>query len=133
MLKRVIHKSLALFGREIRRIHQAEEYFATIPLATVLDIGANLGQFAQSIRKSNRKAVIHSFEPIPNIAKKLRSNFSDDDKLFVHEIAISDRNGEATFEVNEFSPSSSLLPVTGTHKKAFPFAQNTQAITVNVK
>lgn len=98
----------------------------------VLDVGANVGQFAMQMRKIQPSAVIHSFEPIPDVAKQLRNNFAADSKFFAHEIAVSDSGGEAVFEVNEFSASSSLLPVASEHKKLFPFAQETTPITVPV-
>jgi FkbM family methyltransferase len=132
MVKKTIKTFLARRGREIRPLHQPEAFFGSVPLAMILDIGANIGQFAIQMRRAQPNAIIHSFEPIPDVARQLRDNFATDSKFFAHEIAVSDSRGEAAFAVNEFSASSSLLPVATEHKKLFPFAQETMPITVPV-
>ena len=53
------------------------------------DIGANIGQFAIQMRRAQPNAIIHSFEPIPDVARQLRDNFATDSKFFAHEIAVS--------------------------------------------
>ena len=44
----------------------------TSPTATVLDIGGNVGIFALAARKAFPGAVIHSYEPNPNLEKYLK-------------------------------------------------------------
>jgi len=45
-------------------------------------------------------------------------------------LALSDKEGEAEFHLNEFSFSSSLLNMTKTHKEIFPFTKNETIIKV---
>lgn len=45
-------------------------------IKTVIDIGANEGQFASIIRKLLPESTIYSFEPIPHCYEKLKKNFS---------------------------------------------------------
>jgi FkbM family methyltransferase len=132
MISQVIGRSRSIAKRILLRARSPEQLFAGVRINTILDIGANTGQFAQAMRSVQPDAAIHSFEPIPAVAAKLRANFAADQNLYVHEIAISDRQGAHSFQVNEFSPSSSLLPVTNTHKQIFGFAQNTTKIKVRL-
>jgi FkbM family methyltransferase len=132
MIKSAISNILERSNYQIRKLHKPELFFSTVPVATVIDVGANVGQFAHAIRDVQPSCAIHSFEPVPSAATELRESFLGDRKFFSYEVAISDREGETRFEVNEFSHSSSILPITDKQKKMFPFASTTKQITVQV-
>jgi len=132
MISQVIGRTRSIAKRVLIGGRSPEQLFAGVQVNTILDIGANVGQFAEAMRRVHPRAAIHSFEPVPNVAAKLKANFTADRNFYAHEIAISDRDGEHSFQVNEFSPSSSLLPVTDTHKQMFSFAQNTESIRVRL-
>ena len=123
-----------LLGYEIRQKQPeaAESVLARAPLGTVLDIGANIGQFAIGMRKANPDATIHSFEPIPNIEQRLREAFKGDGRFFSHRIAVSDVEGVAKFEVNKSSASSSLLSLGKVHKETYPYLSVVEEIEVPV-
>jgi len=123
-----------LLGYEIRRKQpqHAESVLAKVDFATILDVGANTGQFSFAALSSHPKAVIHAFEPIPDVFATLQSKFHGRSNLHAHNLAISDSNSTADFEVNESSASSSLLPLDETHKKMYPGARKTRMIKVNV-
>ncbi len=122
------------FGYEIRRKQpqQAESVLSKINLATILDVGANTGQFALAAHAVHPKAVIHSFEPIPEVFAVLRNRFQANGNLHAYNVAASDNITVADFEVNESSASSSLLALDETHKKMYPEARKTHTIKVNV-
>ena len=44
------------------------------------DVGANLGQSIKRFKKINPSSTIHSFEPTPELYKKLIENFGNDKK-----------------------------------------------------
>jgi FkbM family methyltransferase len=132
MISQVIGRTCSIAKRVLIGGRSPEQLFAAVQVSTILDIGANAGQFAQAMRRIQPLAAIHSFEPIPAVAAKLKANFATDQHFHAHEVAISDREGEHNFQINEFSPSSSLLPVTNTHKEMFNFAQNTKSIKVRL-
>lgn len=111
-----------LLGYEIRRKQPdaVESVIARVRLTTILDVGANVGQFALGMRSSFPEATIHSFEPIPSVEAELRENFNGDARFFSYQTAVSDQAGTALFEINKSSASSSLLSLGETHKKAYP-------------
>ena len=91
---------------------------------TVLDIGANIGEFASLIHELLHKAVIYSFEPLDDCCEKLRTRMGKVEKLEAFNIALADFNGELTFHRNEHLPSSSPLPMTDLHKQNYPHTTN---------
>ncbi|WP_438396517.1 FkbM family methyltransferase [Caballeronia sp. DA-9] len=75
----------------------------------VFDIGANQGQYATMLRKkAGYKGFIFSFEPNPHDARIARDHAKGDDKWIVDEIAVSEDDGEAQFNVMRASEFSSL-------------------------
>lgn len=87
----------------------------------VLDVGANAGQFAQSIREAGYQSRIVSFEPLSTAhAQLLRA--SRDDALWevAPRSAIGDHEGEIEMHISGNSVSSSALAMLDTHAKAAP-------------
>jgi FkbM family methyltransferase len=64
----------------------------------IFDVGANAGIYSLAALASQRAAIIHAFEPTPEIAARLRAtaNLNRLGKLYIHEVAVSSDNGYAT-------------------------------------
>jgi len=88
--------------------------------AIVLDIGANEGQFATMARRLWPKAVVHAFEPLPDVYATLVENFRNDPLLVPHNVALAAESGTQVMHCSAFSPSSSLLPMADLHRKEWP-------------
>jgi FkbM family methyltransferase len=99
---------------------------------TVIDVGANVGQFALAACHFFNLSSIHCFEPAPDSVTRLRCNLARFGGAIIHPIALSDRPGEATFYLNAHRHSSSLLPLAESHKEAFPGATVIKTLTVPV-
>jgi FkbM family methyltransferase len=99
---------------------------------TVLDVGANAGQFAVASAKLFPGARVHSFEPVPGCAEELRKNVSSLTNVAVYPMALGDSEGELQFNVNSHSHSSSALPLAEAHRTAFPEAKEERVIEVEV-
>jgi FkbM family methyltransferase len=80
-------------------------------VALVIDVGANVGQFATVARHRWPQARIVSFEPLPQAAQRLRALFARDPGFECHELALTDHAGTEDFHVTGQDDSSSLLPV----------------------
>ena len=99
---------------------------------TVIDVGANVGQFAIASTKFFPNTSIHSFEPLPDCVAQLQKNVKRLNNIKVYPFALGDAEGEVEFHVNEHSHSSSILPLADSHRKAFPDAQEKETIAVKV-
>jgi len=75
----------------------------------VLDVGANIGDYAESIRKLGYKGHIFSFEPHPEIFPTLQNNFQDDTLWRGYNLGLGSEDTLATFNVNTYSALSSFL------------------------
>jgi FkbM family methyltransferase len=99
---------------------------------TVVDIGANRGQFALVARQCLPQARVISFEPLPAAAAKFRAMFAGDDRVTLHEIAIGPTPGNATIHISMRDDSSSLLPITSRQVALFPGTEETSTAIVRV-
>ncbi len=75
----------------------------------VLDVGANVGQYAQLLRREGYAGRIVSFEPVPALADELRRTAEGDPNWSVMQCALGEADEEAEINVRPGSMSS-LLP-----------------------
>lgn len=101
-------------------------------IRTVVDIGANHGQFALAARHCFPKAAIFSFEPLPGPAESFRRVFASDAAVRLHAAAIGDQKGSATIHVSARDDSSSLLPITEAQNRLFPGTAETATQTIEI-
>ncbi len=99
---------------------------------TIIDVGANVGQFSVAAAKTYDDIHIYSFEPNPESVAKMRQNVKGLKQIQIFPVALGYEKGEADFHVNAHSHSSSLLPLAKGHLDAFPEAFEKQTIKVNV-
>ncbi len=98
--------------------------------ASVIDVGANVGQFAVAATKLLKPRVLHSFEPIPAVADCLRRNLGGFACAKVNEVVLGERVGSTLFHVNSHNHSSSILSLGDEHRNAFPDAREVKTIEV---
>jgi len=89
-------------------------------LASVVDVGANVGQFSLLVRALHPAARIVAFEPLPEAAARYRQVFDGDGRVTLHEAAVSPEAGTATMHVSAAADSSSLLPISERQSELFP-------------
>jgi FkbM family methyltransferase len=99
---------------------------------TVIDVGANVGQFAIACAKIFRDVSVHSFEALPECAQQLKRNVAGLGGVRVYPLALGGESGEVTMHVNSHSHSSSMLALGERHKRAFPGAREIDSIKVNM-
>jgi FkbM family methyltransferase len=88
---------------------------------TVLDIGANSGQFARELREDiGYTQHILSFEPLSQVFKSLEKNAKDDQAWDVFNYAIGDAEEKREINIAENSLSSSLLNILPSHLESAP-------------
>ena len=97
-----------------------QPWLLKVNINTVLDIGANVGDFAYLIHNLMPKAVLYSFEPLDESYEKLRIRMEKVIKFEAFNVALADFNGELTFHRNQHLPSSSPLPMADLHIQNYP-------------
>lgn len=110
----------ALLTRWVAAGIEHDRILPTLKCRTVVDIGANCGQFALAARQRCPDAVIHSFEPLPGPARRFRQVFGRDERVVLNEVAIGPAPGTADMHVSGRQDSSSLLPITPLQDAVFP-------------
>lgn len=139
MLKGIKTLTKTLFrrcGLDIRRVKRTEYNYGWLVkrnIATVLDIGANTGQFAMIIHKILPHATILSFEPIEECYQKLIKNMADVPKFHAFNFGLGDSDDEMEMHINDFTPSSSLLPMADLHIRAYPYTAKTHGEKVRIR
>src|SRR5271170_3043937 len=76
---------------------------------TIIDVGANVGQFGTWMRKLGFKGDIHSFEPVRHTYDALSKCAANDDRWQAHNVALGSSAGQSEINVTESSDFSSLL------------------------
>jgi FkbM family methyltransferase len=96
--------------RVLALAERLREIFAVYAIDTVIDVGANEGQFAEFLRTDvGFTGEIESFEPIPALVKILMAKATDDKHWTVHHCALGAKPGKLTFNVMKSSVFSSFL------------------------
>jgi FkbM family methyltransferase len=113
-------------GFEVTREHFKHRFVYSLGqhgIDTVIDIGANTGQFGHLLRRSGFRGRIHSVEPLQSAFAALQAGAASDPRWTVQHAAVSDEPGTLTMNVSGNSVSSSVLPMLDRHAVAAPQAQ----------
>jgi FkbM family methyltransferase len=86
------------------------------PTRIWIDVGAYHGEHTRQAALDDPSLVVHAFDPLPTVYEKLSRG---PDNYIVHAMAISDRDGMATFRINSFAAASSLMPLDEAQRAAW--------------
>ncbi len=122
-LKLSVRGTLQRFDLSIAKgVHanQVARTLAAHDLDAVLDVGANVGQFAISVRRAGFVGRIISCEPLSGAFAELARRAVDDSGWDVVNAAVGSEVGETEINVSANSYSSSILPMTDAHLSGAP-------------
>lgn len=101
---------------------------------TVVDVGANIGQFALAAAHMLRPERLISLEPIPEVHGRLqRLPLPAGIDFEACEVALADRPGQAEFRVMSQTASSSLMPLGRIHRDLYPEIREERKILVSAE
>lgn len=106
----------------VDRVAAATEHLSAIQFCepnTLLDAGANKGQFSLAFRALRPDAHIVAFEPLPEAADIFDRMFSRDQLTQLQRVALGGTEGLAKFHIADRADSSSLLKPGEGQERAF--------------
>lgn len=101
-------------------------------IRSIIDVGANTGQFAVMINKVFPDAVIYSFEPLPACFEDLKKNTAHIAQCFSYQTAMGRAPGKHLFNQSGYTPCSSFLEPTELLTNQIPLTEHVSAIEVRV-
>ena len=121
-IQKIIKMLFKSFGLRIRHYKEPSyiKIIKKLGITVVLDVGANVGEFALSLREHDYKGKIVSFEPVKAAHKRLFINSSLDSLWTVHSrVALGSEIGTAKINVaGNNALSSSILEMGLAHKES---------------
>ena len=97
----------------------------------IFDVGAHKGESAVFFHEIFPEASIYSFEPTPFAAKEIITRKNPN--VSVHQIALSDFDGSAEFNIQDVSHLSSLHKINHESRDSLGYAESEISTTVNVE
>ena len=126
-MKNLIRKLLKRMGILVCRYRVENSFEFTIiewlnknNIQGLLDVGANSGQFAATMREQGYNGMICSFEPQSSAFKSMEKNGTADNKWQKQNCAVGETNGRISINISENSWSSSILEISKRHTDAAP-------------
>lgn len=109
---RAIYKRLGIIHLGRRRVRDLIDFIEDRKIDLVIDVGANIGQFGQSLRDGGYKGKIVSFEPLEAAFQELSKKASADANWQASHCGLGATRGDAVIHVSELSVCSSILDLT---------------------
>lgn len=119
MVKTAIKGALGKFGLKLIRtqhtfawdcLADVARLYPEREISTVVDVGANVGNFARGVIGSFPSARVLAFEPVDGTFRQLQENLREYPQATPYQMALGDAEGEATLHVQENSEWNSLTP-----------------------
>lgn len=99
---------------------------------TIIDAGANVGQFAIAAAQRFPMAEIYCFEPVPDVYEILKSNTKEFTNITVYKYAVGSTTGKIPFYRNDYTPASSAMVIRGEHNRPNCEQKRTKTIEVDI-
>lgn len=126
-----------IFGLDLRRVKNVPEVtlmgLRGRNIKTIIDVGANRGQFAKWMLSEFPNAEFYCFEPLPTAYEELKKQIGQCKNVTLRQMAAGDAIGNAKMiEHIDHSPSSSLLESTDGARDLFKQIARQRQVTVPV-
>ena len=138
-IKLAIRKTANAVGFDIQHLSNSPRHNAlgirSMGIRTVIDVGANTGQFARYIRSILPDATILCFEPLPGPFAQLRDWAEREGRGRIHafNLALGEHADVVEmFEHVDHSPSSSILPSTAVSHTLYPQTRRHESVEIKM-
>jgi len=147
-MKNIVRKILQSVGLDVRLVRNLQNaksrsweqrqdamwraFLSHAEIQTIIDVGANTGQFAAMINRQCPTAAIISFEPLDACQAELHQVLRNVPGSKIIKAAVGERSGSMQMHSSEFTPCSSLLQGTAHLGEDYEKAAVTTKIDVEV-
>lgn len=125
-LKKALRAGFNRLGFDVIRLHRSPKRtlmgLSRLNIRSVIDVGANQGQFARMVSGYFPQAELFCFEPLEDPFRKLAVwAQTQNERVHCFQLALGDREGVAEMHLHEqHTPSSSLLSATDACHRLYP-------------
>jgi FkbM family methyltransferase len=141
LIKQLLKDVLRSGGFEISRIATSDyllrgrlsQLIEKLQINTVLDVGANNGQYLHLLSKIGFKGEVLSFEPVPELYRKIKTLFPRKKQWQQFPYACGSQDGTAVIHVAKSSDFSSILKANAFCLKENPGASPVRSEPVQVR
>ncbi|NUR79900.1 MAG: FkbM family methyltransferase [Dermatophilaceae bacterium] len=132
------HRALEPVGLRVEPLYHSLDAHRTrligqLGVARIVDVGANVGQYATHVRSLGYAGEIVSFEPNPAASDELRRRAAGDDRWRVETCALGPAEGEAPLRITVDGLSTSLLQPDGGADYTFMAEDTAQQVVTPVR
>jgi FkbM family methyltransferase len=113
---RIFHRIADVFGYQLKRkrkLYTCQNVIKSIidlyQIDLVIDVGANIGQFATELRSNGYGGEIISFEPVESTFRELAKNCSNDPLWTAINLGLGSKNENLRINTSSFSVFDSVL------------------------
>jgi len=138
MVKRLAKKMFNYLGMDVQKLSKCSKFnllgLRSLSIQTIIDVGANKGQFAREFSRFFPKALFYCFEPLPAPFDELK-DWADQKKgsVMVFNVALGESEGDVKMmEHIDHNTSSSLLHTTDVCTKVYPFTERQSPVSVRM-
>tara|TARA_B100001093_G_C26822361_1_gene1012436 strand:- start:290 stop:1000 length:711 start_codon:yes stop_codon:yes gene_type:complete len=137
-MKNLIKNLLKKYGIIVKRYPETDivrrmKLVANCKINTLLDIGANAGQYASLMRDFGYKGKIISFEPLKNAFEELKKASLTDNKWLINNYALGNENKISMINIAGNSWSSSILNMLPSHENVAPESKYVSQEKIEIK
>jgi len=113
-------------------LRRRKKLLAYHKVSKIIDVGANIGQYAMLTRKLGFKGEIISFEPGLSEFNRLLKNSEKDKNWKIYNLALGSREEKSTINISRNSYSSSMLEVLTSLTSCSPDSEFIKKESINV-
>lgn len=139
LIRQTVKSALHKVGLDLVRVKPDEKTkllgLRELGVRSVIDVGANVGQFAALAQAAFPGAQIHSFEPLPSVYQQLRAFAAEkgNGRIHAYNLALGEREGVVPMRAKaEWNLSSSLLKSTDAMHERWPNTREESLIDVTL-
>lgn len=113
---RAVYRRLGIIHVGRRRVRDLMDFIESREISTVVDVGANIGQFGESLRADGYRGRIVSFEPTGSAFQILSQKAAADGNWKAHHCGLGAAKGTAILHASKLSVFNSILELSDAAK-----------------